>query len=720
MGEPRRRIAAARRPWAALACLLLTACSGPDGGSGEEAVVAAEPPPPRGPRRPAVLGAADRRDLEAVPLQGLLDPDPRVRRTTVLALARLHDADAAPRLRQALADPAGEVRDAASLGLGALEEEAPADAARWVLGAIVSEPDAGRRGRWLRDLARIAPDDLVPVFGTALSSAEAPVRAGACHGLYELLRRDRPARRLLPRAAGLVAPDQPPEVRLACAHALARAPRLEGPGLQAALELALADADPEVRRFAYRAYGRLGEADASRLLAGTEDPDWRVAVQAARSFGPVAARSARGVGLGAVLLERRFADAVADREVRSGPPLHVLLATIDAVLPAARSGPIYELATELIDQVVYARQGHPGDRGRLHCALAGLADAGRSWPARLAGCGFGEVADVERRVGIAHLLGAVRGAEDPRFGRLRQLLRDPAPRVRQAAFRALGDLPHPEAAGALVEGLSAEQDPGAIAAACDAVAGRPTTEPLSPELPRVLAPLLGRLDCVRDVEPLASCLAILERVGGAALAEVMTRAALCPHPVVHRRARRLLARWDVPVPEEPPSPPPHLADAAAIAALPDTPRVTVDTERGRFVLRLDPERAPTTVLRFLELVDEGFYDGLRFHRVVPAFVVQGGDPRGDGYGGPGWTQRCEDHRLPYRRGTIGMALAGRDTGGSQFFLTYGAEPHLETRYTAFGRLERGEEVLDALQAGDRITRVRRAGAAPDAPPPTAP
>ena len=90
---------------------------------------------------------------------------------------------------------------------------------------------------------------------------------------------------------------------------------------------------------------------------------------------------------------------------------------------------------------------------------------------------------------------------------------------------------------------------------------------------------------------------------------------------------------------------------------------------------------------------------------MPAFVVQGGDPRGDGYGGPGFWQRCEDNRLPYTRGTVGMALAGRDTGGSQFFITHGAQPHLEGRYTAFGQVVAGLDVLDQLQPGDRLGSV---------------
>ena len=103
---------------------------------------------------------------------------------------------------------------------------------------------------------------------------------------------------------------------------------------------------------------------------------------------------------------------------------------------------------------------------------------------------------------------------------------------------------------------------------------------------------------------------------------------------------------------------------------------------------------------------KGYFDGLTFHRVVPNFVVQGGDPRGDGDGGPGYTIRDERNQEPYLRGTLGMALAWRDTGGSQFFLTHSPQPHLDARYTVFGRVVAGVEIIDNLTQWDVIKRVR--------------
>ena len=134
-------------------------------------------------------------------------------------------------------------------------------------------------------------------------------------------------------------------------------------------------------------------------------------------------------------------------------------------------------------------------------------------------------------------------------------------------------------------------------------------------------------------------------------------------------------------------------------------RLVVTTEKGEFEIELYNDDAPLTSANLFNLARRGFFRGLSFHRVVPDFVAQGGDPRGDGNGGPGYTIRCEYHR-PYARGVVGMALSGKDTGGSQFFVTAAPQPHLDGRYTAFGEVMKGQEVVDALLEGDLITEVR--------------
>jgi cyclophilin family peptidyl-prolyl cis-trans isomerase len=116
--------------------------------------------------------------------------------------------------------------------------------------------------------------------------------------------------------------------------------------------------------------------------------------------------------------------------------------------------------------------------------------------------------------------------------------------------------------------------------------------------------------------------------------------------------------------------------------------------------------APLTVESFISLADRGYFDGQEWPRVVPNFVIQGGDPRGDTNGGPGYSIRDEINRHRYGVGTLGMALSGPDTGGSQFFVTHSAQPHLDGIYTIFGEVESGQEVVERVLPGERIIRVR--------------
>ena len=155
-------------------------------------------------------------------------------------------------------------------------------------------------------------------------------------------------------------------------------------------------------------------------------------------------------------------------------------------------------------------------------------------------------------------------------------------------------------------------------------------------------------------------------------------------------------------------------DWQAIVSPRFSPRVFIDTDKGTVELELVIIDAPLTVANFMSLARRGFFNGIPIHRVVPDFVVQDGDPRGDGEGGPGYTIRDEINQRPYLRGTVGMALDWQDTGGSQFFITHSPQPHLDGRYTVFGQVVNGMEVVDRLVPGDAIRGMRvRDGVTPD-------
>ena len=136
-------------------------------------------------------------------------------------------------------------------------------------------------------------------------------------------------------------------------------------------------------------------------------------------------------------------------------------------------------------------------------------------------------------------------------------------------------------------------------------------------------------------------------------------------------------------------------------------RAILTTEKGSFTIEFFPEDAPLTVDNFIKLARRNYFNGLAIHRVVPNFVMQDGDPRGDGNGGPGWEIRDEINMVEYERGAVGMALSGKDTGGSQWFVTHSPQPHLDGGYTVFGRVnETDMKIVDNLVRGDKILSVK--------------
>jgi cyclophilin family peptidyl-prolyl cis-trans isomerase/HEAT repeat protein len=209
----------------------------------------------------------------------------------------------------------------------------------------------------------------------------------------------------------------------------------------------------------------------------------------------------------------------------------------------------------------------------------------------------------------------------------------------------------------------------------------------------------------------AAAIVAIAAYGGAEAIETLRAALADKDWAVRVRAAELLQKLDPsqdhglairPAPGAPPAP----YDDPQLAAPSYSPHVFIETVRGTIEFELAVLDAPQTSRNFMALARKGFFNGLQVHRVVPNFVVQDGDPRGDGEGGPGHTIRDELNERPYVRGTVGMALSWRDTGGSQFFITHSPQPHLDGRYTAFGHVVSGMDVVDRIQVGDVIERVR--------------
>ncbi|MCU0565209.1 MAG: peptidylprolyl isomerase [Oculatellaceae cyanobacterium Prado106] len=134
-------------------------------------------------------------------------------------------------------------------------------------------------------------------------------------------------------------------------------------------------------------------------------------------------------------------------------------------------------------------------------------------------------------------------------------------------------------------------------------------------------------------------------------------------------------------------------------------RAIMETEKGTIHIEFFDADAPNTVANFVKLINEGFYDGLTFHRVIPNFVIQGGCPKGNGTGGPGYNIKCEINPNKHVAGTLSMAHAGRDTGGSQFFVCHSPQPHLDGVHTVFGQTQ-DMDVVNAIRQGDKMLSVK--------------
>jgi len=440
-----------------------------------------------------------------------------------------------------------------------------------------------------------------------------------------------------------------------------------------------------------RALARVGDpSDLPRILRFALSPDWRLRVRTATALaGFVSEDSARETLFGAL----------------DDPSTHVTVAAATSI------GEIRRLLAEDRDRAEAWIDGHPDDWRTAVPILGALAAQGRS--------------------------GFVRAWLEDRSG---------APlRVRAHGVRALARTPDQGATRSLMEiarGDTLELAPAAL----QGLVNRWPRDRGNRELHRaywdvfsealqggdravvsIVAPVLNDsvflgLGAVRtlmetyrglapmeDIEAQQAILTTLGQMGDTAAVPLLQEAMADPHLAVRRLAGETVqlivgrrAVWS-----REPTVAARRADWDALRALGRHPRLILETGKGSVVIRLATDLAPITVQTISEFAQEGLYDGVPFHRVVPDFVVQGGDfERFDGYGGPGFTIRSEITGIPYRRGVVGMASAGPDTEGSQFFITHSIQPHLEADYTAFGWVEEGMDVVDVLYEGDEIVRAR--------------
>lgn len=212
-----------------------------------------------------------------------------------------------------------------------------------------------------------------------------------------------------------------------------------------------------------------------------------------------------------------------------------------------------------------------------------------------------------------------------------------------------------------------------------------------------------------DVEAMQAAVSTMGRIGDARFIPDLEKALKDPDRTVASAAATALFRitrkdYTASIPQSSKSTRTDF-DWSALASITPATKAVLKTNKGSVTLQFMKDDAPFTVLSFVKLVKKGFYNGLGFHRVVPNFVVQGGDPRGDGWGGPGYAIRSEYSFARFDRGMVGIASAGKDTEGCQFFITHLPTPHLDGRFTVFARIVDGFDVVDRLQVGDTIEKI---------------
>jgi cyclophilin family peptidyl-prolyl cis-trans isomerase/HEAT repeat protein len=647
-----------------------------------------------------LLSLEDRREFDLASLRRAAQhPDALVRAQAAVAIGRIGDGAGTPLLVTLLADPDSTVRLQAAFALGTLRDTAAA-------GELAQRLDAFP--------AVVADSDQLEMV-TALAKIGGPIAARAVSGLLER------------HPPGGAADDGATAVALLEAWRLGRlAPgsRLveyirSGSGLwrrnatysAARLRLAAAGAsfldaagDADVLTRSYAARGLTApladsahlarDAFVSRLRELVSDSSAQVRISALRSLATFHDSSLAGVAQGCLV----------DRD----PNAVVQAITTLGALGGAR-------ALQLLDE----RFAHGTDFAVRRAALLALAEAAPGH-AREAGQAWRADADWRLRAAYADALGSDTSAASRAL--LGAMAADADPRVVEAALAAAAEAaPRGDpATRALARSRLAHADPFVRAAALGLL-DREVDPALLPEF--VAAYRGAERDDVSDARLAAvqALIRIAERdaaARGRVEREFLAAVPRSPDYLVRRMvadglgADRERRYWGDVYPVETGRGIEDYRDLARTLFLPalrggPLPRVAIETGRGTIQLVLYAADAPLTVQNFLRLVDRRYFDGGRWHRVVPNFVVQDGDPRGDGNGGPGWAIRDEINRRRYDRGAVGMALSGPDTGGSQFFICHSPQPHLDGGYTVFGHVTGGYDVLDQIVQGDRIRRIIR-------------
>jgi cyclophilin family peptidyl-prolyl cis-trans isomerase len=663
----------------------------------------------------------DARDTDGGRLQSFMrHPDPDLRLRAATALGRMpypeHGAELTETLLAGLADGDWRVRAGAAFALGLRGDPRAGDA---LLGLAVDrlgrDPLPAVRARAVEAASKLACPELRLELLRALRDESSLVRLEAAQGAHRWSREEPSAAAVDQKLLEHLTFEGERDVLWMTLFALQRRKAPE------ALDAFLTYADsrqPIERLWAVSGLAGLepNERSLKALVMATRDPDWRVAYEATAALGAYPLDAAPGALVAAA--EHRRA--------------HVRRASWEALARRlARVADPAELEHTLAWRVAFDERSPLGDpsvgvRAAFSAALvlyerlSGATPTLAAIQERLAGAATSTEEWIATATALAQDLPG-EGAPDPSIEEsLLLLARQPDVRIAGAALEGLGQLSSERARACLHQAL-AHEDNGRRLAAVLALREMPDASDVEP-LGAAWRTSTGdvsaevRFNALRNLGALGGALG--DAPGGERARALVLEGLEDRDPFVRRVAREVLEQ--------------HWPEAAAAAEAPRAPepsgaspwpgqdppvyrrnpRVRIATSRGDLVFELFPREAPVHVHNFLTLAERGHYDGTIFHRVVPDFVIQGGDYRGDGNGGTTFrgadALRHEIGPRKYVRGSLGMPRnEDLDSGGSQFFVTHRPTPHLDGRYTIFGELRTGFEVLDAIEVGDRIEVVQR-------------
>lgn len=646
-----------------------------------------------------VLRAADRRIVDDDLRTLLGDADAAVRVKAHLALGQIGDPSSTPELEKAAGDTAADVRASAAFAMGLIVEATTQNTLKTLAGDT-APPVRAAAAEALGRLHDPAGADTVRAL---LDDPEDSVRAAAALGAWKFPEAD-PF--LDPLIKNLSSPDA--GVRAGAAYALARlasaavapassgAPvgRLSEAGVgraRAALTDRVTDASREVRMQVARglASPKGGGAEFAAVGSLTNDKDPGVRVNAVRALG-----------YPGIAIKPYLDRALSDKDQ------HVARAAIESVGKIG-GAPAEEALNELLPRL---------EKGWLQeAALTALA---RIDPLILPNIVSGLLVNPDPVMRVA-ACGLLAGRREPEaIAAASRLLNDPEPRVQAAAVPVVAEQDGP--ISKLLAGRFGAKDPVVRAAAGEAVGARFASKDPVIDSREELFARLEEIWSASSADTMADAkIAVVDAIAKAGkddrTASALTRALADPDVVVRRRAATRYREvyqedrsLDVGAAIERP-----LAEYERIVRWSLVPHAAfVELRRpgtavGGFTIALDTGVAPLAAWNFSELAGKKFFDGATVHRVVPNFVVQDGDPRGDGYGGPGYSIRDEFNPLPFTAGVLGMASDGKDTAGSQWFITLAAAPHLDARYTSFGHVVRGfRDMVLQMRPGDTVVAIR--------------